>query len=276
MVLIHLVLMIALGAAVVMLTRVVVRGIEIYAAAGGMSAKSKGQFLGYATSLPELVGTVGTAGNGLLGAGLWNIASSNIINLVLFSAAAVFYRRVNALMHRKFVDEVAFAVGAFGVPLFLASQQSVSRSPWTALGLFMLFVAYVYIDKKLNPNPPLSVAAARSRRDPTRKTRGVMVSLAGVFGIVLAGNYLGTEAKLVVDGMGIPQWAVGWILGFITSLPEMTAFFAVFHAAREDGQPPQDDTDCQENLDSLAASNMSNLGLIYPIGITVFLFVSRG
>lgn len=274
--LIHLALMIALGAGVVMLTRVVVRGIEIYAAAGGMSAKAKGQFLGYATSLPELVGTVGTAGNGLLGAGLWNIASSNIINLVLFSLAALIYRRVNALMHRKFIDEMAFAVGAFSVPLFLASKESVARSPWTAVGLFIFFVAYIYIDRKLNPEPPLSVAASRNPRDPTKKTRGILMSLAGIFGIVLAGNYLGTEAKFVVEGAGVPEWAVGWILGFITSLPEMTAFFAVFHAARQDGQPPDDDVDCQENLDSLAASNMSNLGLIYPIGIAVFLFISRG
>jgi len=275
-VLVHLALMVALGAAVVLLTRAVVRGIEIYAAAGGMSAKAKGQFLGYATSLPELAGTVGTAGNGLLGASLWNVASSNIINLVLFSAAALFYRRFTALMNRKFIDEMAFAIGAFSVPLFLASQRSVARSPWTAVGLFIFFVAYIYIDHKLNPEPPLSVAASRNPRDPSKKTRGILTSLAGIFGIVLAGNYLGTEAKFVVDGLGVPQWGVGWILGFITSLPEMTAFFAVFHAARQDGQPPTEDTDCQENLDSLAASNMSNLGLIYPIGIAVFLFVSRG
>jgi hypothetical protein len=70
--------------------------------------------------------------------------------------------------------------------------------------------------------------------------------------------------------MGVPEWAVGWILGFITSLPEMTAFFAVFGSAADE-MADGDDTDCQENLDSLAASNMSNLGLIYPIGIAVFL-----
>ncbi|MEM1033390.1 MAG: hypothetical protein AAGN82_23855 [Myxococcota bacterium] len=272
---VHLILMVALGAAVVMLTRVVVRGIEVYAATGGMSAKAKGQFLGYATSLPELVGTVGTAGNGLLGAGLWNIASSNIINLVLFSAAAAYYRRARALWDRKFLDEAAFAIGAFAVPLFLASQARVAESPWTAVGLFGLFVAYVYIDHRLNPDPPLSVAASRSERDESKKGRGIMVSLAGILGIVLAGNYLGMEAKLVVERMNVPQWGVGWILGFITSLPEMTAFFAVFHAARENGAPPVDDIDCQENLDSLAASNMSNLGLIYPIGIAVFLLIGR-
>lgn len=270
-----LVLLIALGVAVVVLTRVVVRGIEIYAAAGGMSSKAKGQFLGYATSLPEMVGTVGTAGNGLLGAGLWNIASSNIINLVLFTAAAAYYGRLNAVFKRKFADEGGFALAAFVVPLALSRSEAAARSPYTAGALFTGFLIYLYVDKMLNPNPPLSVAASRKGRDPKGRIRGIALVAVGVLGIILAGNYLGQEAKVVVDGLGVPEWAVGWILGFITSLPEMTAFFAVFAAARgEDGSPPDDDVDCQENIDGLAASNMSNLGLIYPMGIAVFLFVT--
>ena len=39
------ILLVALGVAVVVLTAVVVRGIELYAAAGGMSSKAKGQFI---------------------------------------------------------------------------------------------------------------------------------------------------------------------------------------------------------------------------------------
>lgn len=267
-----LLLMVALGVAVVVLTRVVVRGIELYAAAGGMSSKAKGQFLGYATSLPELVGTVGTAANGLLGAGLWNIASSNVINWVLFGAAAVYYGRLRAVFKRKFADEAGFAFAALLVPLALSSQPSMTQSPWVAASLFAGFLGYLYLDRMLNPNPPLSVAASRHRKDKSGRLRGVAISAVGVAGIVLAGNYLGQEAKNVVEGVGVPEWAVGWILGFITSLPEMTAFFAVFASARmEDGSAPSDDLDCQENLDSLAASNMGNLGIIYPLGIAVFL-----
>ncbi len=271
---VSLVLLIGLGAAVVVLTRVVVRGIELYAAAGGMSSKAKGQFLGYATSLPELVGTVGTAGNGLLGAGLWNVASSNVINLVLFSAAAVHYGRVRALYNRKFADEMGFALAAFGVPLVLSRSAEAARSPITAGLLLASFVAYLILDKHLNQSPPMSVAASRNKAQHGRG-RGVALCAVGVLGIVLAGHYLGQEAEVVVNGLGVPEWAVGWILGFITSLPEMTAFFAVFASARtDDGAAPTDDTDCQENLDSLAASNMANLGVIYPVGVVVFLLIA--
>ena len=44
----------------------------------------------------------------------------------------------------------------------------------------------------------------------------------------------------------------------------------VFALAKERGG----DESCQQNLDNLAASNMSNVGLIYPIGIIVFLLAS--
>ena len=100
--LLHLLQLVGLAVTVVLLTRLVVRGIELHAEAGSLSSKAKGQFLGYATSMPELVGTVGTAANGLLTAGLWNIAASNIINWVLFLSAATYYRRIGSICQRRF------------------------------------------------------------------------------------------------------------------------------------------------------------------------------
>ncbi len=274
--LINLVLLVALALSVVMLTGLVVRGIEIFAAAGAMTSKTKGQFLGYATSLPEFVGTVGTAGYGLLGAGLWNVAASNVINVVLLVAACAYHGRLRACAQRKFADEISFAMIAFVIPLVLSRFTPLARSPWTAFGLFGFFLTYLLLDRKLNPDPPPSVQAASSRRrGEVPKRRAVILLVTGLLGIITAGYFLGQVAEEVVTGLGVPQWAVGWILGVITSLPEMTAFFAVFASAKVEMDDPNDDTDCQENLDSLCASNMSNLALIYPIGIAVFLLIGR-
>jgi Ca2+/Na+ antiporter len=273
--LLNLSLLIAIGIVVVVLTRLIVRGIELFAAAGALSSKTKGQFLGYATSTPELVGTVGTAGHGLLTAGLWNVAASNVINVVLFLAAATWYRRLHAVGKRKFMDEAGFAFGALLVPLVLSQSPTWSRSPWTAMVLFGSFLGYIFLDKKLNPSPPPSFSIGKASKVKRSKARAWLYTIAGIIGIVTAGQFLGTVAEKVVVEAGVPQYAVGWILGLITSLPEMTAFFAVFASAREYGVGDDDDIDVQENLDSLAASNMSNLTLIYPIGIAVFLFVTR-
>ncbi len=271
---VHLLSLISLGLCVVLLTRLLVQGLELWAEAGGMSSKTKGQFLGYATSVPEMVGTVSTAGYGLLGAGLWNIASSNIINVCLFLLASSVYGRMGLVTKRKFVDEIAFALVALVIPLVLSRLPQVARSPLTAIALFGGFCSYVYLDRRLNPNPPMSVAGGRHSQYPAKvKIRGTIFIVLGLAGIIATGHFLGREASIVVREAGVPEWGVGWILGAITSLPEMTGFFSLFAIAKRDSEP-DDDRDCQEALDSLAASNMSNLGLIYPLGIAAFILTT--
>ena len=64
-----------------------------------------------------------------------------------------------------------------------------------------------------------------------------------------------------------------WLLGFVTSLPELTTFFKVYSAAKKKGALGGTD-DTQEVLDNLTGSNMSNVGIIYPIALLIFLFVT--
>ncbi len=262
----------ALALAVVVVSRyLLIRGLEETSRAYGLPSKLQGQLLGYATSAPELVGTVATAARGLLGAGLWNVAASNIINCGLFLAAALYFRRGRTLMQRQFADEIGFALLAIGVPLLLTTSLGWARSPWTVLLLLGFVVLYILVDRKLNPEE-VNEGAAAARAEGNGRL-GIALLLAGVLGIVVIGHYLGMVAEVIVVALKIPEAAVGWVLGVVTSLPEMTTFFVVFRAARgsADGLKA-----CQLGLDNLAASNMSNIGLIYPIGIVVFLWVTSG
>jgi len=262
--------LILLGIGVVLITRLLlIRGIELTSEAWQMPRKVKGQILGYATSTPELVGTVSTAAKGLIGAGLWNVTASNIINLVLFISAVLYFGRSKDLTKRKFIDEIGFALGAIVLPVILVTREQWAKSPWSALILFSFFIAYVILDKKLNPPDPDEQKDTASN-DSSKGFRGIVLIILGIAGIIVAGNYLGGVAESIVRQMKVAEWAVGWILGVITSLPELTSFYAVFSLAKEQ----ESDESCQQNLDNLAASNMSNLGLIYPIGIIVFLLAT--
>lgn len=262
--------LVILGVLTIILTRfLLIDGIMMVASAWDIPKKIRGQVLGYATSVPELVGTVGTASKGLLGAGLWNIYASNIINLVLFLVAASYYKQHKRLLQKKFIDEIGFAVGAIIVPFFLVQFASQARSVWVAGALFACFIAYVVVDRSVNT----SIEDADSEEEEVLSdsaVRGIILIVVGLLGVIVLGEFLGEVAESIVHSLNVPQWAVGWILGILTSLPEMTSFFALFKA----GQHSSSDDDCQEALDNLAASNMSNLGLIYPLGILMFLWVT--
>ncbi len=262
--------LILLGMSVVLITRfLLIKGIQLTSDAWRIPRKVQGQIMGYATSTPELVGTVSTAAQGLLGAGLWNVTASNIINLILFVVTALYFGRFKSLVKRKFADEIGFALGAIVLPVILVTREQWAKSPWAALFLFGFFVAYVILDKRLNPTNP-GEEKDDAPKDPSKGPKGIMFILLGIAGIIVAGNYLGIVAESIVDQLSVPEWAVGWILGVITSLPELTSFYAVFALAKGRAS----DESCQQNLDNLAASNLSSVGLIYPIGIIVFLLAS--
>ena len=262
--------LVILGLLTILLTRfLLIDGIMMVASAWEVPKKTRGQVLGYATSVPELVGTVGTASKGLLGAGLWNIYASNIINLILFLVAVTYYKQQKRLFQKKFLDEIGFAIGAIIVPFFLVQFGSQATSVWVAGALFLYFIVYVVVDRAVN-----QVSAQEEPEEDEALSdsavRGIILIVVGLLGVIVLGEFLGEVAESIVHSLNVPEWAVGWMLGFLTSLPEMTSFFALFKA----GQNSSTDDDCQEALDNLAASNMSNLGLIYPLGILMFLWVT--
>ena len=269
---------IGLALLVVGVTRyLLLAGIEEGGRAWGVPAKIEGQILGYATSVPELVGTVATAARGLLGAGLWNVAASNIINWLLFGAAVLYYRRGSAVFRRVYLGEIGFAATAVAVPLVLSRQGAWSRTPMVALALLGFFLLYQVADRVISARLADVGEAADEASAPGPDQQGasglraVIFMLLGLVGIVVIGHFLGGVAERIVVALDVPQFAVGWILGLVTSLPEMTTFFAVFAAAK--GEPTAQGA-AQRSLDNLAASNMSNVGLVYPIGILIFVYVA--
>jgi Ca2+/Na+ antiporter len=85
--------------------------------------------------------------------------------------------------------------------------------------------------------------------------------------------FLGGVTAEVVEQLGVYPAVAGWILGVVTSLPEMVTFFAVYAASSREGRL-QKLNDTQEALDNLTGSNMANVGIVYPIGLLAYLLGS--
>lgn len=265
----NLVVLSALGALIVASVRfLVVPGIGSVAKSLNLSAKARGQMLGYATSMPELVIIVASAAAGVFDAGFWNIASSNIINWILFMGAVLFWGQFKDLKKRPFRDELLFGGISVALPLFLFAA-NVQGSVYLAFGLVAFFVFYKILDRRWN-----RISRDTSDGSPVNGSgwRGFIKLFLGLLAIVASGWKLGSVAEELILTLGIAPWIIGWILGFVSSIPEMSGFFEVYRRHhREESLKGLRDT--QEVLDSLVASNMGNLCLILPLGILVMILL---
>ena len=259
------VIMLASSLAVIGLVKFgLVPGIDRLSASLGWSLKARGKATGYATSVPELVTLVAAGLSGVWDAGLWNIASSNLINLIFATVALIYYKRVSTVFDWDFVKEIGFAGIGIAAPLTLMRfglDTHVAIIP----ALFVLFVAYLLLDKGDGEAPE-----GQEAMGDTSPLVGLALIVGSLIAISIAGKFLGSATRDVVQLMGISAMATGWILGLITSLPEAVTFFAVFSERRVLGSSDRK-AQVQELLDNLAASNMANSGLIYPLGLTLYL-----
>jgi len=272
--------LVVLGVLIIVVTQFVMMvGLTHLAKAAELPIALQGILLGFATSAPELAGTVATAWQGYLGAGLWNVASSNIINTVLFVTAGLFYKRLGAMKHPELRDELQLALLSLLVPVLLGvfalRTMSVPGTlptwayEWWLAGALLLFFLWWVWTHLIAVKEVIQTTPLRGEERPVGLRRGVFLFLLGVGLIVYLGKYLGVAAAASIADVGVPEWGVGWILGFLTSLPELTTFFAVFGSRKL-----TDHEAAEESVDNLVASNMSNATLIYPIGIIIFLYVS--
>ncbi len=261
-------IMIASASAIIVIVKYgLLRGLDHVSGAMKWSAKARGQVTGYATSVPELVCLVSAGLAGVWEAGLWNIASSNIINAGLLMSAVLWFRQHRNIFKDQFRDEIVFAMLAILVPIVLMYLGLDQQ--WYLVPLLLGFFAiYQVVDRRLNRKPTEhsddDVEAVGSL------PIGLILVLTALIAIAVAGVFLGDATAEVVQQAGIHPAVAGWILGVVTSIPEMVSFFAVFAAAKHQGELGSLN-DMQEALDNLTGSNMSNVGVVYPLGLLAFL-----
>ena len=155
-------IMIVSAAAIILFVKFgLLRGIDQIASAMNWSAKARGQLTGYATSVPEFVCLVSAGLAGVWEVGLWNIASSNIINAGLMLLAVSFYRQYGELLNKRFADEVIFA--ALAVAVSVALMQWGMDTQWYLVPILLgFFVVYQVVDKRRS----FTVCVAVPRKPP--------------------------------------------------------------------------------------------------------------
>lgn len=237
------------------------------ARAANFSRSATGQMLGYLTSAPELVATIFVAATGLFAVVTTNILGSNIINVLLATVAAIWFRQMGILGSKEFRFEQAIVLGSIIIPIaLLVTGQDTAL--WSGIALFAGYLAYLRVmrGRQEAPAPVEGEDAVRPWSDGKGKIAlQVVILIAGLVGLYVLGDILGDSVYELGVAFAVPAVVLGTLTAVATSLPELTTFFSSYAAHRKAGTDGN-----SEVMHNLMASNVVNLLVVQAVGVGVF------
>lgn len=232
-----------------------------------------GNIAGYATSMPELL-TIGISSfNGLIGASIYNVISSNIINLIQYVFAIILNKNQKVLKNRALKIDIIMVAVTIAIPIIIMLFKidvNIQLVPIFIL-LYSLFLVLNHNAHKFYLNEKENDEEIKENSKEKGKVIKYVIYLF-VTGILLffIGNRLGDTLENLCNIFNIPQKIIGILLGFVTSIPELITFFEAqkHHKKNNDAI-----LGVVESTNNLLTSNILNLFVIQSIGIVIYSLV---
>ena len=243
-----------------------------------LKPKTVGNIAGAATSIPELLTVFFSSVQGLFDTSIYNIISSNIINLVQYAWSVIANKNTKVLRNRALKIELGIVVATIIIPIAMVITKMEANI--TIIPIFILaFIALYYIKnnaykvyqiKEIADTEIKKIEEEKKWvRHKKKKTLITALELLGT-GIILffVGNLLGNTLENLSLAFGIPEALIGIILGFITSVPELITFI---ESQKHYNKNANDVQGVVEATSNLFASNMLNLFIIESVGIVTYM-----
>lgn len=241
-----------------------------------LKPKTVGDIAGVATSVPELLTICASSYNGLLSASIYNVLSSNIINLIQYLLSIILNKNQKKIANKAIKIDLVLVIITIILPIIIVLLQSELRLAMTPILIFLYFgfkkindnVHKLYLkeeDKKIEKIQEIEDRWEIGNKKKIAKNISILI-IAGIL-LFFIGNRLGDTLEILCLIFNVPQFIIGIVLGFATSIPELITFFeSQKHYARSEN----DFLGVVEATNNLLTSNMMNLFLIQSIGVIIF------
>lgn len=218
--------------------------------------------VGFGTSCPELVVSVTGALQGNSDISVGNVIGSNIFNTLLILGVTALIMPIGVTSGNRRRDipvtllvTILMAVCGMSKTFFgLGASDGLSRIE--GIAFLAAFVVYIYSCFKNDEKP------AEEEQAPQKEIslfKAVVLTLAGLAGLVLGGNWFVDSAVSIAHAIGVSDKFIAiTLLAGGTSLPELAA--CVVAAARKKGQLA---------LGNILGSNIFNILLILGTSATI-------
>lgn len=240
-----------------------------------LNAKTVGEVAGYATSVPEFLTITTSSLIGLTGASIYNIFSSNVINLIQYLGTIILNKNIMQLKNKAIKVELFLVLITIIIPIVLLKfnvEMNIFLVPiFIIMYFFFRFInnnvhkLYLQkVDKNLEKEIEKEKKWEVGNKKKTIKYLFILI-VAGIF-LFIIGELLGNTLENLCNIFNISQIIIGILLGFITSIPELITFF---ESQKHYQKTEDNESGVVEATNNLLISNMLNLFVIQTIGIVI-------
>lgn len=244
-----------------------------------LKAKTVGDVAGYATSVPEFLTITTSSLRGLSGASIYNILSSNVINLIQYLGAISINKNGQKLRNKAIKTDLILVIITIIIPVILL-KLNIELNLVIVPAFIILYVFFRFLnnnvhklylqkeDKEIEKEIEKEKKWEKGNRNKTIKYCIILV-FTGIL-LFIIGELLGDTLEQLCNLFNVSEVIIGILLGFMTSLPELITFFESqkHHKKAEDSM-----LGVVEATNNLLTSNILNLFAIQTIGILIISIV---
>lgn len=254
-----------------------------------LGPKAAGNIAGIATSVPELLTVSFAAYAGFIETGIYNVLSSNIINLAQYLGAIYINKNQKYIRNKAIRIDIIMVIITIIIPAFMVVA-NIKVNMLTVIFFVILLCLFYYINlnvhklylRKQDDQIDKEENSKYTKEEELIKKgskRGMQIIINIVYIIFIAialyliGNLLSDSLTNLSITFRLPDLVLGIALGFITSIPELITFTEAQRKPYK--QVAGAKLGVVEATNNLLTSNLLNLFAIQSIGIIIYNLFAR-
>lgn len=238
-----------------------------------LKSKTIGSITGVSTSMPELLSVSFSAVIGLIDTSIYNIISSNFINLTLYILAITFNKNTDKLKNKALKGDLVISILTIIIP-FIILKVNIDLNLKIIPLFLLLFILFYTINKRSHSIYLRQYEEKENEKHKETKNIGKIKIIVKytIYLILIAsslfifGNLLSRVVEKLSLLFNIPQAILGVTLGFVTSIPEIITFF---ESQKYNNKNDEQMEGVIETTNNLLTSNLLNLCIIQSVGILI-------
>ena len=244
-----------------------------------LRAQTVGDVAGMATSVPELLTITTASMRGLAGTSIYNILSSNIINLIQYLAAIFINKNGYKLRNKAIKIDIVLVLITIIIPVVLITTD-IELNMLTVPVFIILYIFFKFLNNNAHKlylekqdkeiEEIIKKESENEKRNNSKAVTYIFILLLTGVMLYIVGELLGNTLESLCNLFNVPEIIVGILLGLITSIPELITFF---ESQKHGKESTNDMLGVIEATNNLLTSNMFNLFIIQMIGIILINFL---